>query len=216
MLRWRSVDPGARAATPLPRLAPGLAAVPLATVSLATLVLASIPLAHSVRAEPASPGFAVENAALRTAGELYVADARIACRFSDASLEAMRNGVPLTVVVEIEVRRKRGRWWDETLAASELGYRMESNVLTGRYRIRNLHDARMRNFRSLDEMIDALGDLRSIPVIARSRLSSDGRYAARIRAHLDIEALPSPLRPIAYLSPDWRLDSGWFEWRIPQ
>ena len=158
----------------------------------------------------------MEHAALRTVGELYVADARIACRFSEDSLEAMRNGVPLTVIVEIEIRRKRGRWWDETLAASELGYRMESNVLTGRYRIRNLHDGQMRNFRSLDEMIDALGHLQSIPVIARERLSGGERYAARIRAHLDIEALPSPLRPIAYLSPDWRLNSGWFEWRIPR
>lgn len=206
MLRWKSVDPGARAATPLPWLAPGLVALSLATLSLQ----------HSVHAAPAGPGFAVEHAALRTVGELYVADARIECRFSDDSLEAMRNGVPLTVIVEIEVRRKRGRWWDETLAASELAYRMESNVLTGRYRIRNLHDGRMRNFRSLDKMIDALGDLRSIPVIARDRLSGDERYAARIRAHLDIEALPSPLRPIAYLSPDWRLNSGWFEWWIPR
>ena len=153
---------------------------------------------------------------MRTVGGLWVADARIECRFSDDSLEAMRNGVPLTVIVGIEVRRKRGRWWDETLAASEFGYRLESNVLTGRYRIRSLHDGQMRNFRSLDEMIDALGDLRSIPVIARNRLSGDERYTARIRARLDIEALPSPLRPIAYLSPDWRLDSGWFEWRIPQ
>ena len=211
MLRWKSVDLGARAATPLPWLAPGLV-----TLSLVALSLASLSLERSVHAAPASPGFAVEHAALRTAGELYVADARIECRFSDDSLEAMRNGVPLTVVVEIEVRRKRGRWWDETLAASELGYRMESNVLTGRYRIRNLHDGQMRNFRSLDEMIEALGDLRSIPVIGRDRLSGGERYTARIRVRLDIEALPSPLRPIAYLSPDWRLDSGWFEWRIPR
>ena len=206
MLRWRSVDLGARAAASLPWLAP----------ALASLALASLSFEHSAHAAPANPGFAVEHAALRTVGKLYVADARIRCRFSDDSLEAMRNGVPLTVIVEIEVRRKRGRWWDETLTARELGYRMESNVLTGRYRIRNLHDGQMRNFRSLDEMIDALGDLQAIPVITRSRLSGDERYAARIRAHLDIEALPSPLRPIAYLSPDWRLDSGWFEWRIPR
>ena len=121
MLRWKSVDLGARTAIPLPRLAPGRAA----------LALAALSLGHCVHAAPAGPGFAVEHAALRAAGEVYVADARIECRFSDDSLEAMRNGVTLTVVVEIEVRRKRGRWWDETLAASELGYRMESNVLTG-------------------------------------------------------------------------------------
>ena len=203
MLRCISVDLGARAATSLLWLA----------LSFASL---SPALGGVVHAAPASPGFVVARAALRTAGGLYVADARIECTFSEDSLEAMRNGVPLTVIVEIEVRRERGHWWDETLAASQLGYRIETNVLTGRYRIRNLHDGQARNFRSLDEMIEALGYLESIPVIARNRLSADARYAARIRARLDIEALPSPLRPIAYLSPDWRLNSGWFEWRIPQ
>ena len=62
--------------------------------------------------------------------------------------------------------------------------------------------------------MERLGRLESIPIIARERLSAGADYAARIRARLDIEALPSPLRPIAYLSPKWRLDSGWFEWRV--
>ena len=89
-------------------------------------------------------------------------------------------------------------------------------MLTGRYRLRNLEDGSARNYRSLDEMMETLGHLDSVPVVARERLSADSRYTARIRARLDIEALPSPLRPIAYLSPQWRLNSGWFEWGIEQ
>ena len=46
----------------------------------------------------------------------------------------------------------------------------------------------------------------------------DAAHAARqavvtgnpVRA--EIEALPAPLRPIAYVSPSWRLSSGWYEW----
>lgn len=195
------VDPRIRAARQLLRLA----------LTLAVLFPAS---AHSDDAAPAAEGFVVRHAALRAVGGIYLADARIDFAFSEDNLEAMRNGVALTVIVEIEVRRERGQWWDETLAARELRYRIETNVLTGRYRVRGLHDGSARNHRSLEKVVETLGRLESVPVIARARLADDALYAARIRARLDIEALPSPLRPIAYLSPAWRLNSGWFEWRI--
>ena len=201
MPRWRSVDLGARAARQLFRLVLGVAALSPAA-------------GHAEQAVPDSPGFVVEHATLRPAGGTYVVDARIDFAFGEDNLEAMRNGVALTVIVDVEVRRERGQWWDETVAARELRYRIETNVLTGRYQVRSLDDGSARNHRSLDEMMEALGYLDAVPVIARERLSADARYSARIRARLDIEALPSPLRPIAYLSPKWRLNSGWFEWQV--
>ena len=156
-------------------------------------------------------GFVVETAALRVVDGRYVADASIDFGFSEDIVEAMRNGVALTVIVDVEVRRMRAAWWYETLVAPEFRFRVETSVLTDRYRIRDLYQGVTTNFRSFDEMVDALGHLESIPVVAEDRLAPDGRYTARVRARLDIEALPSPLRPIAYLSPQWRLNSGWFE-----
>ena len=200
MPRWQSVDLAARAARQLFRLALGVAVL--------------VPAAgHGDPATPVGGAFVVEHAALRPAGGAWVVDARIDFAFSEDNLEAMRNGVDLTVIVDIEVRRERGQWWDETLASRQLRYRIETNVLTGRYRIRRVGGG-ARNYRSLEEMTVSLGRVESVPVIARERLSAGARYAARIRARLDIEALPSPLRPIAYLSPRWRLSSGWFEWRV--
>ena len=163
------------------------------------------------RAESRAAGFVVEHAALRVVEGHLVADASIDFGFSDDIVEAMRNGVALTVIVDVEVRRRRGRWWYETLVAPEFHFRVETSVLTDRYRIRDLYRGVTANFRSFDEMVDALGYLESVPVVAEERLATDGPYTARIRARLDIEALPSPLRPIAYLSPQWRLNSGWFD-----
>lgn len=181
-------------------------------------MLSSI-VASNAHAEPAEAGFVIERATLRPAGDTYVVDARIDFAFSEDNIEAVRNGVALTVIVDIEIRRERGQWWDETLASHQFRYRIEANMLAGGYMVRGLGPGMhapgtTRNYRSLDEMLEALGDLESIPIIARDRLSEDARHAARIRARLDIEALPSPLRPIAYLSPKWRLNSGWFEWRV--
>ena len=221
MPRWQSVDfPGvdSRGVDSLDADSPGVASRTRTTrqhLRLALILVVLCPAAgHAGDAAPAAAGFVVEHAALRLVGGIYVADARIDFAFSEDNFEAMRNGVALTVIVDLEVRRERGRWWDETLAARELRYRIETNVLTGRYRIRSLHDGSARNYRSLDEVVERLGRLESVPIIDRARLAGDVRHTARIRASLDIEALPSPLRPIAYLSPAWRLGSGWFEWRI--
>ena len=201
MPRWRSVDSRTRPATPFLWLVIGLA-------SFSPIV------DRAARAAPDGAGFVVEHAALRAMGGRYVADARIRFAFSEDNLEAMRNGVALTVIIDIEVLREREQWWNETLAAREVRYRIETNVLTGRYRIWSLHDSSARNYHSFEETIEALGRLRSIPVIAQDRLPADARCLARMRARLDIEALPSPLRPLAYFSPRWRLNSGWFEWQV--
>jgi hypothetical protein len=45
-------------------------------------------------------------------------------------------------------------------------------------------------------------------------LVSDERYEGALRARLDIEALPAPLRVFAYLSDDWRLTSEWYTWPL--
>ena len=203
---WQSVDLTVHAARRLLQLAPAVA------LSVAALVPAA---GHAEVVAPGDGAFAVRHATLRPAGGAYVVDARLDFAFSEDNLEAMRNGVALTVIVDIEVQRERGQWWNETLVARQLRYRIETNVLTGRYRVRNPGGG-TRNYRSLEVMTEALGRMESIPIVARELLplSADARYAARIRTRLDIEALPSPLRPIAYLSPRWRLNSGWFTWRI--
>ena len=202
MPRWRSVDARSRPAGPFLWLVVGL--VPLSP-SIAD---------RAAWAAPDDAGFVVEHAALRAMDGRYVADARIRFAFSEDNLEAMRNGVALTVIVDVEVLRERRQWWNEILATREIRYRIETNVLTDRYRIRSLDGHGARNYHSFEEMVDALGRLHSIPVIARDRLPAGARCLARVRARLDIEALPSPLRPLAYFSPQWRLNSGWFEWRI--
>ena len=202
MPRWRSADSRTRPATSLLRLVVGLVPLSLSIADRASW------------AAPDDAGFVVEQAALRAMGGRYVADARIRFAFSEDNLEAMRNGVALTVIVDIEVLREREQWWNEILATRRVRYRIETNVLTDRYRIRSLDGYGARNYHSFEEMVDALGRLRAIPVIARDRLPAGARCLARVRARLDIEALPSPLRLLTYFSPRWRLNSGWFEWRI--
>ena len=62
--------------------------------------------------------------------------------------------------------------------------------------------------------IVGLGKIRNFPLLDEHLIGDKGHRYVRLRALLDIESLPSPMRPLAYLSSLWRLKSDWYEWPI--
>ena len=156
-------------------------------------------------------GFTVDDASLRIDNEVYLLDADIDLEFTDEVIEALRNGVAITVVFETDVVRTRAWRWNETLADIEARYSIEYYALSGQYVLRNLELAISRSYRRLSPLLRDLGELRDFPLIARTRLTPGESHLVRVRAVLDIESLPAPLRPLAYLSSVWRLSSDWYE-----
>ena len=60
----------------------------------------------------------------------------------------------------------------------------------------------------------ALGEIGDLPLVARDKLTPGEAYQLRLRADLEIEALPLPLQPLAYLGRGWRLTTGWTQWPL--
>ncbi len=146
--------------------------------------------------------------------DTYLLDLQIDYGFSDTVLEALDNGVPLTLVVRAQVRRK-GAWiWEKNLADLRRVYLIRYQPLSEIYQVASLPDGERRSFVSRSAAIAALGEIQGLPLIKRSRLEADEEYLARVKVELDIEALPLPLRPTAYLSRDWNLSSDWSEWPL--
>jgi hypothetical protein len=86
--------------------------------------------------------------------------------------------------------------------------------LSGLYELRSLEGSEPVSFATRDSALRALGRIIAMPIIARSELDLDDEYVVRLRVRLDIEALPLPMRPIAYLRRDWSLASEPWEWRL--
>lgn len=202
-LRWAASLVPAMLTTLLPRQ--GVAATAIAFLTLSHAVLPAT--------DGAVAGFRVREATTRVVDGVYLLDATIDYGFSRESLEAIENGVPVTVVVEVEVMRER-KLFDKRVASLKARYRLERHVLTDLYVVRNLNSGETRTYRDFDDMTRGLGAIRGFPMIDRHLLLPGHRYLLRMRARLDIEALPSPLRPLAYLNSLWRLESDWYEWPI--
>ena len=169
--------------------------------------------------EDIEPGFDIRDARTELVDGVFLLDADISFVFSDEALEAIENGVPVTIVVEMQVLRERGLiwddlWWDKKIAEVQAKLRIETRPLSKTYLVRNLNSGETQVFSSFDELVDGLGEIRNFPLLDEHLLADAGNYYLRLRALLDIESLPSPMRPWAYLSALWRLESDWYEWPI--
>lgn len=150
----------------------------------------------------------------RLQDNVYLLDAYIDYRFSDEALEALENGVPLTFQLTIEIQRKRKWWLDADVADLQQRYRLQYHALSHQYLLQNLNSGAFYAFHSLNAARDAMGTLRDFPLLDRQLVEPNERYEVLLHAELDIEALPSPLRPLAYITPAWRLNSDWYTWSL--
>ena len=158
----------------------------------------------------AEPGFRVRSADVRRESGVYFLDAKIVFDFSAEAVEAMDNGVTLTVVIDVEVFRQRPLW-DRKIFSRQSRINVGVHALSKKYLMKKLDTGETHTYRSVEEMAAALGNIDRLPLFEATSLETENGYTARVRARLDIEALPSPLRPLAYVSQAWRLTSDWYE-----
>ncbi len=141
---------------------------------------------------------------------VYRLDARIQYRFSEESLEALRSGVAITIVVGIDVERRRQYLWNETVASLRQRYQLSHHALSARYILTNLNTGISTSYATYEGAVDSLGRLDAFPLIDAELLDPEQDYLVELKTYLDIEALPAPLRPVAYFSSAWRLSSDAF------
>jgi len=183
---------------------------------LGPLLLALLLLSGPVGAagvSSAKSGFKVLDATTHSHQGQRLADLRIAFRFSPQAREALENGVAISVFVDLEVV-SLGYLWDTTIATRHTGRRIQIHALSKQYQVKNLYTGRSSTYRSFSDMTANIGIIKNLPLIEEAHLQADGHYRLRVRASLDIESLPSPLRPLAYISAAWQLSSDWTSWPL--
>ena len=145
----------------------------------------------------------------------YIVNAVTNFHFSDEAKKALTHGVPLQFDTSIKVKKHRLWLWDKTISAALLRYKLQYHPLSGYYIVTNLRGGGRQQFRNLDNATAYLGKLKNYPLITRNVFGFDaGKYYGLINVKLDIQSLPTPLRPLAYLSTQWRLSSPTYAWDI--
>lgn len=153
---------------------------------------------------------AVTAPALLANEDAYLLNADFNLELNSRLEDVVARGVPLYFVVEFELTRPRWYWFDATLAARTLTYRLSFHALTRQYRLSTgpLH----QSFDTLGDALGVVARLRNWPVASRSALQPGVSYEAALRLHLDLAQLPKPLQVTAFGSREWNVGSDWQRW----
>ncbi len=130
--------------------------------------------------------------------------------------EALNKGIPIDVVIAVRLYRKRTFLWDRNVASWAIRRQISYHALTGQYLVGG-EPARTEDHESLNSLGEALtqlGALNDLKLPLPYTLPGNAVYTVEVRVNLDIEALPAPLRPVAYTSLAWHLNSGWTTWKV--
>jgi len=145
---------------------------------------------------------------------VYRLGAHVEFDFNDTLEDALHNGVPLLIELRIEVLRERPWLWPEMVAELRQRFKLEYHALSQRYLVRNFSTGGQFSFRTMHDALNNIGNIYDLPLIDAQLLQKDQHYWVRMRADIDVEALPTPVRAWAYLGSEWSLKSKWFQWPL--
>jgi hypothetical protein len=150
--------------------------------------------------------------------ENYFIDAKIKMDFTPVAIEALENGVPLTIAIELQVVEKNpflgSHIFDSTIKESILYFEIRYHALTEIYSIKNNKSEQGYQFNTRKEALDLLGNINHAHLISSNKLDKNKHHQVSLRVFLDIWKLPDVMRPGASLSNDWHLRSQWFSWML--
>jgi len=156
----------------------------------------------------------VKQAGVTLQGDSYVLSADIVYQLSEKAMDALQNGVPLFWDLQVKLQQQRDVLWDKTLVDTAIRYRIQYHALLNMYRVRNESNGEVYNFSTLSAALDLMSAVRNFRVIEKSELAPEKQYLCAVKVRFDRDALPLPLRPIAYIDPQWYLSSDWTLWHL--
>jgi len=158
-------------------------------------------------------GFTIPRAEIVLTDKVYHLNASLEFDFSDEVLQAINNGVPLVLVLDIEFLRLRQYLWNQEVATLEQRFQLDYHALSEQFVVRNLNSGAQFTFFSLTAALLKIGEIQRLPIIDEQLLFADDdeNIYARIRTRIEYDALPVPLRINALISKSWWLSSVWLK-----
>jgi hypothetical protein len=171
-------------------------------------------LIHPLYVHASTEQFATFELSLHENELSLLLDGQITFNFSKAALEALANGLPIGVETQVRVRPVDKWYWPRPVASLTYKQEIQYHALSQHYLVRTIGYDYPRAFLTQSSALAGLGLIDDLVLVDLARLDPDEQYEVRVRTILDSESLPVPLRPLTYLSDEWRLRSEWkrLEW----
>ena len=148
-----------------------------------------------------------------SSGDVRLLNAKFSIHLSSGAAEALDNGVPLTFELQVQLVKQHEWLWDTVESEHVQTRRLEFHALSRSYLVKDVDRGTQGNYSRLEDALAAVGTIDNM-LVSSMPLGSERNYYVRLRGSLDIEALPTPVRLLAYVSSGWDMDSEWYTWPI--
>ncbi len=132
--------------------------------------------------------------------------------------DALRRGVPLYFLTNLDVRRGRWWWFDQRVGTGQLHTRLSYLPLLEKYHVST--GALQRSYGALDEALNQVQHILRVKVADARDLVPGQTYQVTGRFELDLSQLPRPFQINVGNSTDWQLEADFpatsFTWKPPQ
>ena len=156
--------------------------------------------------------FEVRSAYVEPYEGVYQLNATVDFDLPEGARAVLRDGVPLTLHLDIVVKRQRNYWLDETVATLDQKYELVHHALSERYLVRNLNSGEQASFATLESALDALRVVSHLPILDQALVDRDSRHEISVRASIDVHTMPDALRFVLFWTDDWRQRTEWYTW----
>jgi hypothetical protein len=181
---------------------------------LAALTLAALPARGDDGTIDDGARFDVRSAFLEPAEHVYQLNATLDLALSRSAQQAVRNGVPVALQLDITVDRQRRFLPDEQVASLVQRWQIRYHALSERFLVNNLNSGQQTSYASLASALGALSEVRGLPVIDEALIERGQRYEASLRVVAAIEGgLPSALKFMMFWI-DWKRATDWYTWTL--
>ena len=131
--------------------------------------------------------------------------------FTEDMEEAINSGISSTFVFIIELKKSRVLWVDPVITKKTFTHAITYNSLMDEYTVYREEDRTSPHvYKTYEEAILALGQVRFYPLTTLTVLEKGERYQVRIRSRLEKVEVPESIRYVLFFANLWEFDTGWY------
>jgi len=168
----------------------------------------------SINAQQIEDGIRVLEVSSHEDDRTYYIDGVIETHLPEYMTQAIYNGIPLPLQLQIDVKESSNWWFDRSLVTIEQRYLLHYLPLYDTIRLENLSTGSSTLQRSLVTALRKVGRIKNFPILDKEHFDTKNGIYARIRLKVDVSALPKPLRAESLLGGSWNISSDWKELQL--
>lgn len=158
--------------------------------------------------------FEVRSAFLEPSEHVYQLNATLNLALSRNAQAAIREGVPVTLELDLSLDRKRRFLPDQQVAYLAERWQIRYHALSERFVVNSLNSGQQSSYSTLPAALAALSQVRDLPVVDEALIEKGEHYEGSLRAVAIIEGgLPTALKVMMFWI-DWKRSTEWYTWPV--